>query len=286
MAYNLLFDTEFKNKDNYWKFINCKMEDGRLISKERIFGIEQEIVLPDPTKLYLRFNYKILSPNVNKVYVGIQAGDKLYVNKKWAKLELNQLISIIEDIQEERIKVHIIFECNKETETLEDMVKIEKPILSDLKRLHKTTWLKFLLDKIIKYRTGLNYKNLLEYNEIKPEVFNLEKAKIGSIISTKETTRLKIDAKLNRGKRYLLKLDYAPINKLGKIYLSYGFLKSTDFNGEQCYLSFKANDKEELCLNIETNDVLPYQLNLKHLMLIEIEGVGIEMKDIPYLPFI
>ena len=101
MAYNLLFDTEFKNNDSYWKFINCKLEDSCLISNNKVFGIEQEIVLADITKLYLRFNYQILNPNVNKVYVGIQSGDKLYVNKKWAKLELNQLISIVEDIKEQ-----------------------------------------------------------------------------------------------------------------------------------------------------------------------------------------
>lgn len=282
MAYNLLFDTEFKNKDSYWKFINCKLEEGCLISNGKVFGIEQEIVLADITKLYLRFNYQILSPNVNKVYVGIQSGDKLYVNKKWAKLELNQLISIVEDIKEEKIKVHIIFESDKE----ENKVKVSKPILADLKRLHKTTWLKFLLDKAVKYVTGYSYKNILEYSEIKPEIFNLEKAKIGSIISTLDKIKYNISAKLYKGKRYLLKLDYVPINELGKIFLSYGVMKSTEFNKEQQYLLFRCTGNYELKLNIEANDVLPYQLNLKHLMLIETEGVGIEMKDIPYLPFI
>ena len=282
MAYNLLFDTEFKNKDSYWKFINCKLEEGCLISNNKVFGIEQEIVLADITKLYLRFNYQILSPYVNKVYVGIQVGDKLYVNKKWAKLELNQLISIVEDAQEEKLKVHIIFESSQE----ENKVKVTKPILADLKRLHKTTWLKFLLDKTIKYVTGYSYKNLLSYNEIKPKIFNLEKAKIGSIISTTDKVKFRIIAKLIKGKRYLIKLDYLPINKLGKLYLSYGVMKSTAFNEEQEYLLFRCTGNYELFLNIEANDVLPYQLNLKHLMLIETEGVGIEMKDIPYLPFI
>ena len=282
MAYNLLFDTEFKNKDNYWKFINCKLEEDCLISNNRVFGIEQEIVLADITKLYLRFNYQILSPNVNKVYVGIQSGDKLYVNKKWAKLELNQLISIVEDIKEEKIKIHIIFESDKE----ENRVKVSKPILVDLKRLHKTTWPKFLLDRMVKYVTGYSYKNILEYSEIKPEIFNLEKAKIGSIISTLDKVKYNISAKLYKGKRYLLKLDYVPINALGKTFLSYGVMKSTTFNKEQEYLLFRCTGNYELKLNIEANDVLPYQLNLKHLMLIETEGVGIEMKDIPYLPFI
>ena len=282
MAYNLLFDTEFKSNNNYWKFINCTMEDNYLLSNKKTFGIEQEIVLADITKLYFRFNYKILSPNITKVYAGIQVGDKLYVNKKWAKLELNQLISIVENAEEEKIKVHIIFEADAGI----SKVKIEKPLLVDLKRIHKTTWLKVLLDKTIKYVVGYSYKNLLEYSEIKPEIFNLEKAKIGSIISTQEQVKLRINAKLYKGKRYLIKLDYIPINELGKIFLNYGVMRSTTFNKEQEYLLFRCTGDYELAINIEPNDVLPYQLNLKHLMLVETEGVGIELKDIPYLPFI
>lgn len=286
MAYNLLFDTEFKSKDNYWNFINCKYRDGCLISKDKIFGIEQEIVLADITKLYFRFNYKVLSSSINKIYAGIQVGDKLYVTKKWAKYDVEQLISVVENAEEEKIKVHIIFECERESETLEERVKIEKPMLADLKRLHKTTWLKFLLDKTVKYVPGYLYKNLLHYSEIKPRIYNLEQAKVGSIISTQEQLKLRINAKLYKGKRYLLKLDYIPINELGKLFLNYGVMKSTTYNKEQEYLLFRCTGDYELAINIEPNDVLPYQLNLKHLMLIETEGVGIELKDIPYLPFI
>lgn len=282
MSYNLLFDTNFKNENSNWNYINCSYKDGYLTSNKKVFGIEQEIVLPDITKLYFRYSYNILESNVYKAYIGIQSEDKLYINKRWTKVNCNQQISVVEDSKTEKIKVHIMFESSKDI----NKVEIKQPILCDLKRLHKTTWLKFLLDKTIKYREGFNYKNLLEYNEIKPEIFNFEKAKIGSIISTKETLKLKINAKLYKGKRYLIKLDYLPINNLGKIYLSYGVMKSTDFNKEQEYLLFRSNEKEELYLNIEPNDVLPYQLNLKHLLLIETEGVGIEMKDIPYLPFI
>ncbi len=282
MSYNLLFDTNFKNNQNKWKYNNCYQKGDYIVSTNKVFGIEQEITLADVTKLYLRCTYNVLVSSVYKVYIGIQSNDKLYVNKKWTKINCNQTISVVDIAKLEKIKVHIIFEARQD----ENIVLVKEPILADLVRLHKTTWLKFLLDKTIKYRNGFNYDNLLDYGELKPEIFNLEPAKIGSIVCTKERIKLKIDAKLLKGKRYLIKLDYFPINKLGKVYLSYGIMKSTDFNDEQCYLLFRVTGDRELSLNIEPDDVLPYQLNLKHLLLIDIDNQGVETQDIPYLPFI
>lgn len=63
-------------------------------------------------------------------------------------------------------------------------------------------------------------------------------------------------------------------------------MKSTEFNGEQCYLLFRVTGDRELCLTIEPDDVLPYQVNLKHLLLIDVSNQGVELNDIPYLPFI
>ena len=51
MGYNVLFDTQFKNEHHNWKYVNCSYKDGYLISRKKVFGIEQEIVLPDITKL-------------------------------------------------------------------------------------------------------------------------------------------------------------------------------------------------------------------------------------------
>ena len=282
MSYNLLFDTNFKNTSNKWEYINCQLQDNYIVSTNKVFGIKQEITLADITKLYLRCTYNVLLSSVYKVYIGIQSEDKLYVNKKWTKINCNQTISVIDVAKTERIKVHIIFEARQD----ENIVMIKEPLLVDLARLHKTTWLKLLLDKTIKYRAGFDYENLLEYNELKPEIFNLDKAKIGSIICTKDKIKFKIDAKLIKGNRYLIKLDYFPINNLGKTYLSYGIMKSTEFNGEQCYLLFRVTGDRELCLTIEPDDVLPYQVNLKHLLLIDVSNQGVELNDIPYLPFI
>lgn len=281
MTYNLLFNSEFIDSSN-WEFTNCYFSNNKLISTDKVFGIKQTIILPDITKLYFRYNYNIYDSDVQKVYAGIENSGKLSVSNKQGRKNRKQLISLVEQCEQEKVTVHIIFESNSK----ENIVKISDPLLFDLNRWHKSTWLKLILDKTIKYRFGNNYKNELEYSEIKPEVFNLEKARIGSIISTKDKQQLKIPAKLIRGKRYLIKLDYEEINNLGKIYFSYGVLRSKQFNKEQIYIVIKANDNLDLQLNIEGNDILPYQVNLKHMLLIEMDKLSIEEKDIPYLPFI
>lgn len=281
MSYNLLFNTQFNTKNN-WKFNNCYYEDGCLISTAKTFGIEQEIVLADATRLYFRCRYNSLDSDIIKTYIGIQDKDTLSVSKRWRHANKNQTISVVEDVKDEKIKVHLIFESESDI----NIIAIWDPILCDLNRMHKAYWLKFLLDISIKYRFGYNYTNLLPSSEIKPELYGLEKAHIGSIICTSEEKHLKIDAKLTKGKRYLLKLDYKPINTLGKVYLSYGMMKSLAIDSEQEYIAFRANDTAELHINIIPNNVLPYQLNLKRLLLIETEQVGFEKEDIPYLPFI
>ena len=280
MSYNLLFDTSFK--ENKWEYINCSFKNNALISNKNVFGISQEIVLINSAKIYLRFNYNILNSNINKIIIGVQDGDKLFINEKLPKNNKNCIISIVEQPKSEKIKVHLIFECKQNI----NRVLVSEPLLCDLNRLHKSTWLKFILDKTIKFRNGLSYTNILEYNEIKPNVFNLEPAKIGSIISTLENVELKIDAKLIKGKKYLIKLDYKNINDLGNIDITYGIFKSIKITDDQIYLIFRADNINNLIINIKPNNVLPYQINLKHLLLTETENLGITKEDIPYLPFI
>ena len=56
MAFNLLIGSNFNTLDR-WKFINCEYKDGYIISNKKLFGIEQELILPDITKLYFRTKY-------------------------------------------------------------------------------------------------------------------------------------------------------------------------------------------------------------------------------------
>ena len=100
MAYNLLLDTEFEN--NTWNFINCRFEEGCLISKGKVFGVEQEIILADITKLYFRFEYELESGLVGKVMLGIQYKDVLNITKKTPKENKHQIISLVEDPKQKR----------------------------------------------------------------------------------------------------------------------------------------------------------------------------------------
>lgn len=280
MTYNLLFDTKFQETPSQWKFTNCSLQKGYLVSNHSIFGISQEIVLPQVNKLYLRFNYNILKSQVKKIKCGIQYNDELFVSEKSTKLQSNQTISIVENHIGEKITIHLIFESDKNI----NVVKVFEPLLCDLGTLGKSTWIKSILDKTLKYKDGLCYRNLLSYSQITPEIFNLEKAKIGSIVSTETPTTYKIEADLVNGKKYLLKLDYRSINNLGKTSLAYGILKSKSLTNQE-FLLFKADGVNKLEIDLTPDDILPYQVNLRNLLLVDIEKLNISLDDIPYLPY-
>lgn len=110
-------------------------------------------------------------------------------------------------------------------------------------------------------------------------------AKVGSIIQTKENIKVKLNAKFIINNYYLIKLDYEEINKLGETFFNYNVIKSFDIDNKQCYIIFKANGDNPY-LNIQGNDVLDYQVNLKHLMIIDITNMRLLREDIPYLPFV
>lgn len=73
MSYNLLLNTNFNNKKDikHWKLVNCEFKNGYLISNDNIFSIEQEIILPDPTKLYFSMDYICFDKNITSIYCGI-----------------------------------------------------------------------------------------------------------------------------------------------------------------------------------------------------------------------
>ena len=97
------------------------------------------------------------------------------------------------------------------------------------------------------------------------------------------------DIRINKRRWVLLnypsKLDAYKAGMKSSTYFKYGVLKSSYIDNEQCYLIFKATT-DKLILNIEGNDVLDYQVNLKHLMIIDITKMRLLKSDIPYLPFI
>lgn len=282
MSYNLLLNTEFK-ENHSWKYTNCKYENGKLISNSKVFGIEQELILPDVTKLYARINYLIIKGNIKDVYIGIQNKDVLNVDRKAGKLNKKQKISVIDVAKQEKIKFQLIFESEEDI----NEVQISEPLLIDLNYLHKSTWLKFILDRTVHYISGYTYQNEYKVSEIKPKDFDigLKDAKIGSIISTKENIEIELEAKFNDKAYYLVKLDLEEINQFGKTYFKYGVIKSTNIK-DQCYLVFRANQKDKLKIVIEANDILDYKVNLKHILLTNITKLNLLKSDIPYIPFV
>lgn len=286
MAFNLLIGSNFNTLDR-WKFINCEYKNGYIISNKKLFGIEQELILPDITKLYFRTKYFTDNDKIETITIGIQNGKLLEVNKKKVTLNKEALISTVVEAKQEKIKVHIIFESKEEI----NKIKIIEPFLLDLNSIHKSTWLKWVLDKTVDYLKGYEYKNEYQTSEINTSAYDfkdikLEKAKIGSIISTLQNIKININAKLLEGHYYLIKLDYKNINDLGKIYFQYGISKSLQWNDEQIYLVFKANNTLQLTLNMENTQVLPYQINLKHILLVDMTYLNLMQEDIGYLPFI
>ena len=283
MAYNLCLNTSF---DHNWKTINCTIDNGVLTSNKKVFGIEQELILPNPTKLYYRFTYKALS-DIKEVKLGIQNKNALGINKQFPKVGKEYKISLIDMATQNKIKLHLIFESDKDV----NRVVIKEPLLVDLYYVNKSTWIKYLLDNTLTFRYGYNYTNLYEKSEVEGGLadfknIDLREAKVGSIISIKENEEVNLTAKFIKGNIYLAKLDFEEINKYGDIKFTYGFLKSVREVDNQVYLLFKADDKNQLKLIFENKEVFPYEVNLKHLIIIDVSKLALLKEDIPYLPFI
>ena len=96
--------------------------------------MEQELILPDPTKLYFRVNYRVLN-KIKEVKLGLQNGTTLEIDKQIPRLNKQQKISLIDYAKQEKIKLHIIFESDTDI----NRVIIKEPILCDLNHLHKGT---------------------------------------------------------------------------------------------------------------------------------------------------
>ena len=286
MSYNLLLDTSFNKMDN-WKFTNCRYEDGYLISSDKVFGIEQQLILPNPTKLYFRWNYKIETQGVNNVYIGIQNGKILNADRRVPRINKNQTISVIDNAKSEKITLQFIFESRNK----ENKVSINSPILVDLNHLGKSTWLKWILDRTIFFMNGYSYTNLYSTSEIKSDSkdfqgFDLEQGKVGVIANCEQELEIPLSAVFTPGNYYLIKLDYEQINRFGEMFLTYGASKSIAYGEDQLYLVIKGDAYNQLKLKICPKDIISYKVNLKHLMIINITNMKLQKEDIPHLPFI
>lgn len=289
MSYNLLLDTNFQKIGNRWKLTNCTYDNGYLVSNSTLYSIEQLITIPNPTKLYFSIDYICLDPNVKNVWVGIQSNSTLEANKKKPKLHRRSRLSVIDDIKVETIKLIFIVEAKTEN----TKIYIDSPLLIDLNYLGKAYWAKWALDKQLKFRQGFCYQNIYKQNEITLsnsdfQTSNLDRvqAKSGIIVTLNPTKYSAIiSCNLSRDSYYLAKLDYEEINQYGQIYFKYGEILSENIDKEQIYIIFKSNENN-LHLILENDQELKYSVNLKHLLIVKLDDLNIDMGDIPHIPFV
>lgn len=294
MSYNLLLDTNIINNNNqiseHWKLTNCYYRDGYLVSNDTFYSIEQEISLPNLTKLYFSMDYIAFDKNIKKVYIGIQCGDTLESTIKKIKFNNRHRISVIHNVDTEKIKVRFIVEAK----TKDTKLYIDSPLLVDLHRMGKDSWPKWMLNRYLDYRQGYNYKNLYKECEI-----TLQNEDFKSAFSTTQEANIGILSTLKRSedwyglnfesisdRYYLIKLDICQVNQYGEIYMQYGEILSEQIDDEQLYIIFKADNVNQLKIKMKNNESLQYVVNLKRVLIVDITDRGFEDRDIIHLPFI
>lgn len=288
MSYNLLLDTSFKKLNKHWKLTNCTYEDGYLKGNSKIYSIEQEIVLPDPTKLYFAMDYIAKDKRIKSIYIGIQTGEVLEATKKKPRFHKRHRISVVDRVKQEKVKVILIVEAR----TADTSIYLDAPLLVDLEVQHKVFWPKYVLNRTLDYRYGYSYENVYKESEISFEnpdftspYTETTKAEIGIIAACKENDWFPITYNFKPGTTYLVKLDFEELNEYGTVNLVYGQTNS-DVLHDQLVIVFKAEQRQGLRVLLENKEVLPYLVNLKHIMIIDLTGQTLTEGDIPHLPFI
>lgn len=291
MSYNLLLDTTFKKLNKHWKLTNCEYQNGYLVGKDKYYSIEQEIVLPDPTKLYFAIDYICLTKNIEKIYCGIQIDNTLEADIRPPKLHRRKRISVVNsNKQAEKVIVKFIVEA-----TLPDTrIYIDSPLLVDLSYHDKDWWPKWMLNKTLDYRYGYDYSNIYNYgaeftlsNTHPLELPNyLEEGNVGILAHIKNDTSILIKHDFKKDHYYLLKLDYEQVNNYGDILATYGEINSVNIDNSQLYIIFKADTHNLLHLILKNSIELSYIVNLKRLLLVDLSDMCIDLDDIPHLPFI
>lgn len=290
MSYNLLLDTNFTKTDKHWKLTNCIYENGYLKATDNIFSIEQEIILPDPTKVYFSMDYICFDKNIKSIYCGIfTENGELKVTKRKPSIRTRKRISTVASLEVEKLKIMFIIESKAPN----SKIYIDSPLLIDLKHQGKKDWPRWVLNKCLDYRYGYDYENeyhkseiTLDNNDFRSPYTETLEANIGVIAAVKESDWFGLSHHFKEGNYYLIKLDYSQINEYGNIYFQYGEITSTPLGKDQLYIIFKANSKDNLRLKIENQEALPYLINLKHILVVNLTNVKLEEDDIAHLPFI
>ena len=235
-------------------------------------------------------DYICFDKNITSIYCGIQTGKVLEANKKKPRLNRRKRISVVDQVDCEKIKVILICESREK----HSKIYIDSPLLVDLSRQGRDWWPRWMLNKTLDFRYGYEYDNLYSYgSEIKisnPDFSSTftkrEEAKTGILCKIIEDDWFKVTHNFKPDHHYLLKLDYEQINTYGDIYISYGEFISTIIDSSQQYIVFKANLNDEIRIKLNNKEKLPYLINLKHILLVDLTNLKIEEDDIRHLPFI
>lgn len=196
MSYNLLLDTNFNSISKHWKLTNCEYKDGYLVGNSTIYSIEQEIILPDPTKLYFSMDYICFDSNIKSLYCGIfSENGVLETNKKKPRFRKRKRISVVDKLLTEKVKVMFIVEAKTE----DTRIYIDSPLLVDLIYQRKDSWPRWMLNSILDYRYGYDYTNLYPVSEIPLETEDFsspytktEQGKTGILATVTETDWFRI----------------------------------------------------------------------------------------------
>lgn len=291
MSYNLLSNTNFdKFNPKSWKLTNCQMVNSCLISNDKVFAIEQEIVIPYPAKLYFGINYMCFGEDVRCVYCGIQIGNSLEVNKKIPIPDKKKRISIV---CENADKIKVMFIC--ESDATHNRVYIDSPTLIDLNPIGKEYWPRSLLNNALDFRHGFEYENEFKYGgQMKPHNFTIDSfdiqlidAPIGMLATIDADGYIELsNHKFIAGNTYLIKLDYKQLSNYGSVFMQYGSFTSTELGPNQLCIIFKANRKNKLKINVSNPESLSYMINFRHLLILNLKNIKVNEEEIPYLPFV
>ena len=292
MNYNLLLDTEFKKLGKHWKLINCEYQNGYLIANNKVYGIEQEIILLQPSKLYFRLEYICVNNSIKKIYCGIQTGDVLEATVEKPQLYKRNHIAVVDtDKHVEKVKVRFIVEAK----TKNSEIYVDSPLLLDLTTHDKTWWPKFALNSLLEYQYGYDYENLYpEGAQFKSsnkdfksaQDISLDTAKVGVIACVEKTATVRLNVPFSLDRKYLLKLDYEELNEYGTIQCRYGHMYSKQLNSNLLYLTFTHySNRDKLYLEFTNDYQLPYLINLKRILFIDITDLEVDFDDVAQLPF-
>ena len=285
MNYNLLIDSDFNDVNNYWELVNCSYSNGIFKSSAKVFGIKQTLTLNSVTKVYFRFLYKALT-RLQRVVIGIQNGDTLYINEEYPRQGIEKHLSIVENIKD-KVTVHIMFESLYE----ESQVEIRRPLLVDNSEYRYT--IKYKLDNIHDYRKGHTYKNDLGIGDFSNQDIwkvggtnNYELFNNNLIVKNNSDVEIKIKPNLEECHLYLFKCLYKSINDLGSVELR-NTLSIGETTKEQVWLLFKAVEEDELTIKIKNNSNLESIISFEKIMLIDLnkQKLNLKLDDIERLPY-